>query len=117
MTQYLLSVWMVEGTEPYATTEEMEQAFADVSKFNEEIQASGHWVFAGGLHPADTATVVRADKGADVVTTDGPFAESKEHIGGFWVIEAKDLDEALAIAARGSAACKGAVEVRPFQGE
>ena len=122
MTQYLLSVWMVEGIEPYATTEEMEQAFADVSKFNEEIQASGHWVFAGGLHPADTATVVRADKGAggevsSVVTTDGPFAESKEHIGGFWVVEAKDLDEALAIAARGSAACKGAVEVRPFQSE
>ena len=122
MTQYLLSVWMTEGVEPYATTEEMEQAFADVDKFNQEIQASGHWVFAGGLHPANTATVVRADKGAggevsSVVTTDGPFAETKEQIGGFWVIEAKDLDEALAIAARGSAACKGAVEVRPFQGE
>jgi hypothetical protein len=122
MTQYLLSVWMVEGTEPYSTDEEMQQAFADVDKFNQEIQASGNWVFAGGLHPANTATVVRADKGAggevsSVVTTDGPFAETKEQIGGFWVIEAKDLDEALAIAARGSAACKGAVEVRPFQGE
>ena len=117
MMQYLLSVYMVEGVEPYATTEEMEQAFADVDKFNQEIQASGHWVFAGGLHPANTATVVRADKSGDVVTTDGPFAETKEQIGGFWVIEAKDLDEALAIAARGSAACKGAVEVRPFQGE
>jgi hypothetical protein len=122
MTQYLLSVWMTEGVEPYATKDEMEQAFADVDKFNQEIQASGHWVFAGGLHPANTATVVRADKGAggevsSVVTTDGPFAETKEQIGGFWVIEAKDLDEALAIAARGSAACKGAVEVRPFQGE
>ncbi len=122
MTQYLLSVWMTEGVEPYATTEEMEQAFADVDKFNQEIQASGHWVFAGGLHPANTATVVRADKGAggevsSVVTTDGPFAETKEQIGGFWVIEAKDLDEALAIAARGSAACKGAVEGRPVQGE
>jgi hypothetical protein len=122
MTQYLLSVWMTEGVEPYATDEEMQQAFADVDKFNQEIQASGHWVFAGGLHPADTATVVRADKGAggevsSVVTTDGPFAETKEQLGGFWVIEAKDLDEALAIAARGSAACKGAVEVRPFQGE
>jgi len=122
MTQYLLSVWMTEGVEPYATTEEMQQAFADVDKFNQEIQGSGHWVFAGGLHPANTATVVRADKGAggevsSVITTDGPFAETKEQIGGFWVIEAKDLDEALAIAARGSAACKGAVEVRPFQGE
>lgn len=117
MTQYLLSVWMTEGVEPYATDEEMQQAFADVDKFNQEIQASGHWVFAGGLHPANTATVVRADKGGDVLTTDGPFAETKEQLGGFWVIEAKDLDEALAIAARGSAACKGAVEVRPFQGE
>ena len=117
MTQYLLSVWMVEGVEPYATKEEMEQAFADVDKFNQEIQASGHWVFAGGLHPANTATVVRAEKGGDVITTDGPFAETKEQIGGFWVIEAEDLDEALAIAARGSAACKGAVEVRPFQSE
>ena len=122
MTQYLLSVWMSEGVEPYATDEEMQQAFADVDKFNQEIQASGHWVFAGGLHPANTATVVRADQAAggevsSVVTTDGPFAETKEQLGGFWVIEAKDLDEALAIAARGSAACKGAVEVRPFQGE
>ena len=122
MTQYLLSVWMTEGVEPYATKEEMEQAFADVDKFNQEIQASGHWVFAGGLHPANTATVVRADKGAggevsSVVTTDGPFAETKEQLGGFWVIEAKDLDEAVAIASRGSAACKGAVEVRPFQSE
>ena len=122
MTQYLLSVWMTEGVEPYATDEEMQQAFADVSKFNDEIQASGHWVFAGGLHPANTATVVRSDTGAggevsSVITTDGPFAETKEQMGGFWVIEAKDLDEALAIAARGSAACKGAVEVRPFQGE
>ena len=122
MTQYLLSVWMVEGVEPYATKEEMEQAFADVDKFNQEIQASGHWVFAGGLHPANTATVVRAGTSAggevsSVITTDGPFAETKEQLGGFWVIEAEDLDEALAIAARGSAACKGAVEVRPFQSE
>ena len=67
MTQYLLSVWMTEGVEPYATTEEMQQAFADVDKFNQEIQASGHWVFAGGLHPADTATVVRVKDGDVVV--------------------------------------------------
>ena len=74
-------------------------------------------MFGGGLHPANTATVVRADKGGDVITTDGPFAETKEQIGGFWIIEAEDLDEALAIAARGSVACKNAVEVRPFQSE
>jgi hypothetical protein len=117
MTQYLLSVWMVEGVEPYASKEEMEQAFKDVDAFNQEIQASGNWVFGGGLHPANTATVVRADKGGDVITTDGPFAETKEQLGGFWIIQANDLDEALAIAARGSVACKAPVEVRPFQDE
>ena len=117
MTQYLLSVWMVEGVEPYATKDEMEQAFADVDTFNQEIQASGHWVFAGGLHPANTATVVRADKGGDVITTDGPFAETKEQLGGFWVVAAADLDEALALAARATVACGAPVEVRPFQDE
>jgi hypothetical protein len=114
MPQYLMSVWMVEGTEPYATQEEMEQAFKDVEAFNEDLKAAGHWVFAGGLHPATTATVVKVESG-EVVTTDGPFAETKEQLGGFWVVEARDLDEALALAARGSAACKNPVEVRPFQ--
>ena len=113
MTQYLLSVYMVEGA-PVPSDEEIQRMYADVDTFNEEVKAAGAWVFAGGLHPADTATVVKATAG-DVVTTDGPFAESKEQIGGFWVIEASDLDAALAWAARGSAACGGAVEVRPFQ--
>jgi hypothetical protein len=73
-------------------------------------------VFAGGLHPADTATVVRVQDG-DVLTTDGPFAETKEQLGGFWVIQAIDLDEALRWAAQGAVACKNPVEVRPFQEE
>uniref|UniRef100_UPI00359CB602 YciI family protein n=1 Tax=Nocardioides campestrisoli TaxID=2736757 RepID=UPI00359CB602 len=94
----------------------MEQAFADTGRFNETLQAQGHWVFAGGLMPAHTATVVDGRQD-DVVVTDGPYLESKEHIGGFWVIEAKDLDEALKLAAEGSKACVGTVEVRPFQGE
>jgi hypothetical protein len=113
MTQYLLSVYMVEG-DPTPSDEVLQTMYADVDRFNEEVKAAGAWVFAGGLHPADTATVVKAKDG-DVVTTDGPFAESKEQIGGFWVIEAADLDAALAWAAKGSAACQGAVEVRPFQ--
>ena len=113
MTQYLLSVYMVEG-EPAPSDDEIQGIYADVDRFNEEVRTAGAWVFAGGLHPADTATVVKAKDG-DVVTTDGPFAESKEQIGGFWVIEAADLDAALAWAAKGSAACRGAVEVRPFQ--
>ena len=114
MTQYLLSVYMVEGEEPYADEADMQAAFARVDQFNQKLQDQGAWVFAGGLHPADVATVVDAT-GGDVLTTDGPFAESKEHIGGFWVIEAADLDAALRWAAEGSAACGGKVEVRPFQ--
>jgi hypothetical protein len=116
MAQYLLSVWMVEGVD-LPQGEEMEKIYKDVDTFNNEIQGSGHWVFAGGLHPVNTATVVRAEAGGDVITTDGPFAETKEQLGGFWVIEAKDLDEALALAARATVACAAPVEVRPFQGE
>ena len=113
MTQYLLSVHMVDGVEPPAP-DEMQQMFADVDTFNQKLQAQGSWVFAGGLHPASTATVVRVTNG-EVLTSDGPFAESKEQLGGFWVITAPDLDAALALAAEGSAACRGPVEVRPFQ--
>ncbi len=113
MAHYLLSVHMVEG-EGYPSEAEMQQAFKDVDALNEEIKKAGAWVFAGGLEPADVATVVREDNG-QILTTDGPFVEGKEHIGGFWVIQAKDLDEALAWAKRATVACRGAVEVRPFQ--
>jgi hypothetical protein len=112
MTQYLLTVHMVEG-EPMPSDAEMQQAYARVDVFNRELMTSGEWVFAGGLLPPDNATVVRA-QGGKVVTTDGPFAESKEQVGGFWVIKAADLDAALGIAARASQACGGPVEVRPF---
>jgi hypothetical protein len=117
MTQYLLSVHMVEGENPYPTEEAMQQAFADVDKFNAKLQEQGSWVFGCGLQPADLATVVDGSKGGDVLITDGPFVEAKEHIGGFWIIEAPDLDAALALAAEGSAACQGPVEVRPLQDE
>jgi hypothetical protein len=113
MKQYLLAVHMVEG-EPAPSDEEMQRSYQAVDAFNRELMASGEWVFAGGLLPPDTATVVRA-QGGKVVTTDGPFAESKEQIGGFWVIKAADLDAALEIARRGSEACARPVEVRPFQ--
>jgi hypothetical protein len=113
MKQYLLAVHMVEG-EPAAPEEQMQQTYKAVDAFNTELQSAGAWVFAGGLHPPATATVVRA-QGGQVVTTDGPFAETKEQLGGFWVIKVPDLDAALDWAARGSAACGGAVEVRPFQ--
>ena len=113
MPQYMLSVNHVEG-EPVPDEATMQQMFADVDAFTAEVQEAGQWVFAGGLHPRETATVVDAT-GHEVLVTDGPFAEAKEWLGGFWVIEVDDLDAALALAARGSAACRGKVEVRPFQ--
>jgi hypothetical protein len=113
MRQYLLSVHMIDG-ETGLSEEEMQQSYKAVDALNTELQAAGAWVFAGGLHPASTATVVRA-QGGQVVTTDGPFAETKEQLGGFWVIQAADLDAALDWAARGSEACRLPVEVRPFQ--
>lgn len=115
MKQYLLSVHMVEGA-PVPPEDEVQRMYQAVDAFNREVMAAGQWVFAGGLLPPDTATVVRA-QGGKVVMTDGPFAESKEQIGGFWVVRAPDLDAALALAARGSQACGGPVEVRPFQDE
>jgi hypothetical protein len=113
MTQYLLSVHMVEG-EPQPAPEQIEKMYKDVDVFNEELKTSGAWVFAGGLHPASTATTVRI-KDDEVITTDGPFAETKEQLGGFWIVNAPDLDTALALAAKGSRACGAPVEVRPFQ--
>jgi hypothetical protein len=115
MTQYLLSVHMVDGAEP-PTEEAMQKAYADVDIFNAKLQEHGVWVFAGGLHPADTATVVSAKDG-DVLVTDGPFAEAKEQLGGFWIIGVPDLDVALTWATEASAACAAPVEVRPFQDE
>jgi hypothetical protein len=115
MKQYLLSVYMVEGTEQ-PSPETMRQMYADVEEFNSKVRAEDAWVFAGGLHPADTATVVRVQDG-EVLTTDGPFAETKEQLGGFWVIKAPDLDAALAWAAGATRACGAPVEVRPFQDE
>ena len=114
MTQYMLSVHMVEGT-PEPPADDIQRMYKQVDTFNAKLQKEGSWVFAGGLHPANTATVVRAQNG-DVLTSDGPFAESKEQLGGFWVIEVPDLDAALKLAAEGSEACGAPVEVRPFQG-
>jgi hypothetical protein len=113
MKQYMLSVHMVDG-DATPSAEEMDVLYKQVDVLNQEIMDAGAWVFGGGLHPASTATVVKAQDG-EIVTTDGPFAESKEQLGGFWVIQAEDLDAALAWAAKGTVACGGPVEVRPFQ--
>ena len=115
MKQYLLAVHYVEGQEA-PSPEVTQKMFGQVAALNEEIKASGAWVFAGGLLPPDNATVVRVADGATTVT-DGPFAEAKEQLGGFWVLTCTDLDEALDWAKRCSAACMGPVEVRPFGDE
>lgn len=117
MTEYLLSVFMPTDYEDVDVTPEQIQGMVEaVDRFNQQLQDAGAWVFAGGLHPPATATVVDAT-GDKVLTTDGPYAEAKEHIGGFWIIRVDDLDAALEWARRGSAACAGKVEVRPFQDE
>ena len=115
MAQYLLSVHAVEGEarEPMSE-EEMRQFMERVGVLEEEIKSAGAWVFSGRLHEPGTATVVRVSDG-EVLTTDGPFAESKEHLGGFYIIEAEDLDAALAWASKTTAAVSKPIEVRPFR--
>ena len=115
MKQYLLAVHNVEGA-PTPSDDEMQQMFAQVDAVNTELQEAHAWVFGGGLLPAESATVVRTEGGATTLT-DGPFAETKEQLGGFWVIRCTDLDQALAWAEKCSRACMGPVEVRPFQDE
>ncbi|HYG92654.1 MAG TPA: YciI family protein [Nocardioides sp.] len=100
----------------YASREEMLQSFADTGAFNDKLQREGYWVFADGLDAATTARVVDG-QGERPVVTDGPYLESKEHIAGFWVLEAPDMDTVVALAAEASKACRGKVEVRPFQTE
>jgi hypothetical protein len=111
MKQYLLSIYQPDGDPPPPGI--LEPIMRDVDAVDAELKAAGAWVFTGGLHPPDTATVLRAD-GGDVLVTDGPFAEGKEHIGGFWIIRAPDLDAALGWARKAAVACRLPVEVRPM---
>jgi hypothetical protein len=114
MRQYLLSVYQPEG--PVPPPEVLERISGDLDALNQDLKAAGAWVFAGGLHPPSTATVVRL-KGGEVLTTDGPFAEGKEHLGGFTIVKAPDLDAALEWGRRLTRATTLPVEVRPFQDE
>jgi hypothetical protein len=116
MTHYLLSVHTVEGEvrEPM-TDEEMAQSHKRLGILEQELKSAGAWVVSGRLHDPATATVVRVADG-EVLTTDGPFVESKEHLGGFYIIRAEDLDAALAWASRVTDAIKAPIEVRPFAG-
>jgi hypothetical protein len=105
--QYLVSV--IDDTAGLATPDE--QSAIDV--FNDRLKAEGYWVFAGGLGSTSAATVID-NRGEETVFTDGPFIESKEHLAGFWILEAADLDVVLKLAAEGSKACNRKIEVRPF---
>jgi hypothetical protein len=116
MKQYLLSVYHPEVSAHAPPPENIDQIMRDVDSVNEELRAAGAWVFAGGLHPSSTTTVVRLE-GDEVLTSDGPFVEGKEHIGGFWVIKAPDLDAALEWGRKATRACTVPIEVRPFQEE
>lgn len=116
MTHYLLSVHSVEGeARAPMTDEEMQQSHKQVGILEQEMKSVGARVFSGRLHEPDTATVVRMSDGK-VLTTDGPFAESREHLGGFYIIEAEDLDAAIAWASKVTEAIKAPIEVRPFAG-
>ena len=117
MAKYLLSVHGVEGEVPEPMTDaEMRQSYQQVMAFQEEMKSAGAWVFGGRLTAPDTATVVRrADD--ETLTTDGPFAESREHLGGFYIIAADDLDAALGWASRVVDLIGRSIEVRPFEDE
>ena len=112
MTRYLMSVYYPAGSTP-PSPDELTRITAEVDRVHSELQNAGAWVFGGGLHHPSTATVVHA-RGGDVLTTDGPFAETREVLGGFSVIDVSDLDEALAWGEKLSRATTCPIEVRPF---
>jgi hypothetical protein len=112
MTEYLLSIVQPDTGAP--PPDVLQSIMRDVNAVIDEARAANVWVFNGGLHPPGTATVVRA-QGADVVITDGPFAEGKEHVGGFVIVKAADLDAALEWARKLARATTLPIEVRPFQ--
>jgi hypothetical protein len=114
MSQYLMSVWHDKDYVVDFTSPDSQRVMAQVDVVNAELMAAGAWVFGGGLVAASSATVVRSS-GGTVSMIDGPYAETKEQMGGFWVIEAADLDAALVWAGKAATACEGPVEVRPFQ--
>lgn len=114
MKQYLLSVYQPDGGAP--PPDALEKIMKDVTAVRQEMKAAGAWVFSGGLHPVTTSTVVRVQDGQDL-TIDGPYTEGKEHIGGFSIIKAPDLDAALEWGRKLARATTLPIEVRPFREE
>jgi hypothetical protein len=111
MTRYLVAIHHPDGYDGSAEDEAMHR---DIRALNEEMVAAGVRAFVGGLEPAGRARSLRARPDGQVLITDGPYLEAKEHVGGFWVLEAADLDEALAWARKAAVACRAPVEVRAF---
>jgi hypothetical protein len=111
MTQYLVAIHHPDDYDPSVETEAMSR---DIDALNEEMEAAGVRIFVGGLAPVSSARSLRAKPNGKVLITDGPYVETKEHIGGFWVLEAASLDDALAWGRKAVVACRAPVEVRPF---
>ena len=113
MTTYLLSVYQPDG--PVPAPETLAKIGEDLDALNAEMRGAGVWVFSNGLMPPSTATVLRAQED-DILMTDGPFAEGKEHLGGFTIVDVPDLDAALDWGGRLARATTLPIEVRPFAG-
>jgi hypothetical protein len=112
MSQYLVAIQLPDNFNPSAA--DQEAMGRDIDTLNEEMVAAGVRIFVGGLTPVREAKSLRAQPDGKVLTTDGPYLETKEHIGGFWVLELADLDEALAWGRKAVVACRASVEVRAF---
>ena len=112
MSRYMITIYQPDGDPP--PPEVLEAVGRELHALNRDIKSAGAWVFTGGLHAPSTATVVRV-RDRDVITTDGPYVEGKEHIGGFWIVDAPDLDAVLGWARRAARATTLPIEVRPFQ--
>lgn len=112
MTKYLVAIHHPDDYDP--SVAEDEAMHRDIDALNDEMVAAGVRIFVGGLHPARCAMSLRAEPNGEVLITDGPYLETKEHVGGFWVLEATDLDEALTWGRKAAIACRAPVEVRPF---
>ena len=111
MPQYLVAIHHPDG---YDGSLEGEAMMRDIDVLNEEMVAAGARIFAGGLSPASSARSVRAQPGGKVLITDGPYLETKEHVGGFWLLKCANMDEALAWGRKAVVACRATIEVRPF---
>jgi len=111
MAQYLVAVHHADDYDPSLEDEAMHR---DIGALNKEMKAAGVRIFVGGLGPASSAKALRAQPNGEVLITDGPYLETREHVGGFWVLEAADLGEALAWGRKAAVACRAPVEVRQF---